>query len=211
LLIGRAQEAGRRLDDGLRAQGDPGRAAHQPGGGEVGDRLRTGARAGRETLAGQGGRFGGGRPDTEIDDRARAAFGPLTARELEDRIKWGARDQRVAIETRHSAEVQPAPEPEAPPPPPRVEDPAEKEKDRDAAERALEERNRKAREAAELRRLLAEREQRQRDLYELKKLLAEKEARQREADELKLLRAEKERLQRLRDGFKGITEEPKKE
>ncbi len=211
VLIGRAEEAGRRLDAGLRAQDERGIAARrEAGGAEIDDRIRAGGRAGRENLVGQGQRFEGGRRDPEADERARDAARRQMAQELEDRILWAARDQRMVLGTRHNAEM-PAPrEPEASPPP-RVEDPAEKEKERDDAERALEERNRKAREAAELKRLLAERDQRQRDLDELKKLVAEKEAQEREADELKLLRAEKERLQRLRDDFKGVVQEPKKE
>lgn len=211
MLIGRAEEAGRRFDAGLRAQNDRSRTQRPTEGAEVGDRFRNGAHTGRENMTGQEPRFNGGRPDPEIDERARDAAGRMTARELEDRIRWGTRDQRIAMETRHNSEVHPHAEPDAPPPPPRVEDPAAKEKERDDAERALEERNRKARETAELRKLTAEREQRQHDLDELKKLVAEKEAQQRDLDELKLLRAEQERLRRLRDGFKGIAQEPKKE
>jgi hypothetical protein len=210
LLIGRAEEAGRRWEAGARAQDDRGNIARREGGpgGEVGDRFRAGVRAGRENVIGKG-RIDGGGHNAEADERSRAAVGRLTARELEDRITGGARGQRLALDVWHTGAVKPSREVEAPPPPPRVESPAEKQKERDEAERALAERNRKAREAEEQKRLLAEREQRQRDLEELKKLVREKEAMEREAAELKLLQAEKERLQRLRD-FKGVTEDQKK-
>jgi hypothetical protein len=216
LLLARAQESGRQLDAGVREQDERGavvRHDDRAGRGEVGERLRAGAREGRENVIGQGPRFEGiGRGD-EMDERFRAADRDrrLTAWELEERIKSAAHDKAVALQTRHSGEVKPPPEPDrVGPPPPQVEDPAEKQKRLEEADRAQEERNRKAREAAELRRLLAEREQRRRDVEELKKLLEEKEALEREAAELKLLRAEKERLERLREGLKGVTQDSKK-
>jgi hypothetical protein len=215
LLVERAQEIGRQLTTGARVQDERGavlRGDERQGRNEVNERFRAGARGGRDNIAGQGQRFDGGHGQG-MDERVRAAVRDrqLTGDELADRLMANVREQRSGVETRHSGEVQSRAETETPaPPPPQAEDSAEKQKERDEAERALAERNRKAREAAELKRLQDESDQRRRDAEELKKLIQGRETREREATELKLLQAEKERFEHLGVGLKGVPEYPKK-
>src|SRR5262249_11177089 len=121
LLLDRARDAARQFDAGMKAENDRGAVARRergPGGAEIDDRLRGGARAGLDNLAGQGGRFTGATWDHELD-RTRSAVqdGGLTDTRWGDRLRALTRDEDRMIATRHTDWLPPAAEPESPPKP----------------------------------------------------------------------------------------------